>query len=445
MNRYVDQAVQAIIRPIEGKFLQVRCNTACTPAEVTVGMGESWSVLACKEVYGKGIKAVLEQDFESCCVDLTAAAKLGDTGIFAAAEGIYGGAYKMKNSLTFTCEPSIPCYACGEGFTDEVLEKAVVLAKNIMQARNLLNRPGNMLTPALFAQQAKVMAEGLPIEVQVYSKEEMEQLGMGAILAVGTSSGNDPCMIVMRYNGDPDSDERLGYVGKGITYDTGGYNLKPGNSLYPMKGDMGGAAAVMAAICAIAANGVKANVTAVIPACENRITPTSFLPGDVITSYSGQTIEIFSTDAEGRLILCDGLTWAIRNEKATRLVDVATLTGAVVVMLGRVATGVMANDDDWYAALEQAGDVAGERYWRMPHFPEYEELIESDYADIRNTTKDGCSSIAAALFLKRFTEDVPWLHLDIAGTADVKSPVWQHQVKGGTGTATATLYHLADK
>ena len=185
------------------------------------------------------------------------------------------------------------------------------------------------------------------------------------------------------------------------------------------------------------------NVTAVIPACENRISNLSLLPGDLITSFSGKTIEVLNTDAEGRLILCDALTWAIRKEQATRLVDAATLTGAIYAMLGHVAAGVMTNDEDWFAALEAAAAHSGERFWRIPTFPEYETLIDSDLADVRNTTKDGCGAIAAGLFLKRFTEDVPWLHLDIAGSADCKKPVWQHQVPGATGTAVSTLYHLA--
>ena len=152
---------------------------------------------------------------------------------------------------------------------------------------------------------------------------------------------------------------------------------------------------------------------------------------------------MLNTDAEGRLLLCDAVTWAIREEKATRLVDVATLTGAIYAMLGHVATGVMTNDDEWFSRLEDASRQSGERFWKIPTYPEYEKLIESDYADVRNTTKDGCGAIAAGLFIKKFTEDKPWMHLDIAGTADVKSPIWQHQVSGATGAAASTLYYLA--
>ena len=188
---------------------------------------------------------------------------------------------------------------------------------------------------------------------------------------------------------------------------------------------------------------MKVNVTAIVPACENRISPDSAVPGDVISTLSGQSVEVLNTDAEGRLILADALTWAVREEGCTHLVDAATLTGAVWAMLGYVAAGVMASDDGWYARLEAAAALSGERYWRMPAFPEYEKLIESDLADVRNTSKDGCGAITAGLFLRRFTEGRPWMHLDIAGTASVKSPVWQHQTPGATGAAVSTLFHLA--
>ena len=198
-----------------------------------------------------------------------------------------------------------------------------------------------------------------------------------------------------------------------------------------------------AAVRAIAAAGLPVNVTAVVPCCENRISTTSLLPGDLIGSLSGKTIEVFNADAEGRLILADGLTWAIRKEGCTHLVDAATLTGAICAMLGYVATGVMASDDGWYAALERAAAHSGERFWRMPDFPEYEKLIRGDLGDVRNTSRDGCGAITAGLFLRHFTEGLPWLHLDIAGTADNKGYVWEHQVPGATGTAVSTLFHLA--
>lgn len=445
MNRYGNQTVDARALPVEGEYLLTRYYLReGASTEITVGMGENWNVLACKEAYGKAVKCALELKYESCVFDLTPAAKLGREGVFAAVEGVYGGAYRQKFALEDKCEPAIAVYASGDGFTDDDLAAAVALAKRILQVRNLVNRPANLLTPRLFAEALSAMAKGLPVEVQVLSRDELAVKGLNAMLSVGDSSGNEPCLIVLRYNGAPESEERLGYVGKGVTCDSGGYCLKSAGSMAGMKGDMAGGAAVAGAVCALAQNGAKVNVTAVIPACENRISPTSSLPGDLVTSFSGQTIEVLNTDAEGRLLLCDAVTWAIREEKATRLVDVATLTGAIYAMLGHVTTGVMTNNDDWFACLEAAAEKSGERFWKMPTYPEYEKLIESDYADVRNTTKDGCGAIAAGLFIKKFTEDRPWMHLDIAGTADGGSPVWQHQVSGATGAATSTLYYLAE-
>ncbi|MBR2895672.1 MAG: leucyl aminopeptidase family protein [Oscillospiraceae bacterium] len=444
MKHYRNETVEARVLPVEGEYLRTRyqmCDNEVT--RITVGMGEDWTVLACKEVYGKAVKCALELGCESCAFDLTPAAQLGKEGIFAAVEGVYGGAYRQKFTLEDRCVPAIACYAEGSGWTDEDLNRASALARSILQVRNLVNRPANLLTPEMFGTALTNMAQQLPVSVQVYHRDELAERGLNALLSVGDSSGNAPCMIVMRYNGAPDSDTRLGYVGKGVTCDTGGYCLKSRQSMAGMKGDMAGGAAVAGALCALAANGVKVNVTAVIPACENRISPSSSLPGDLVTSFSGKTIEVLNTDAEGRLLLCDAVTWAIREENATHLVDAATLTGAIYAMLGHVATGVMTNDDAWFARLEDASRQSGERFWKIPAYPEYERLIESDYADLRNTTKDDCGAIAAGLFIKHFTEDRPWMHLDIAGTADVNSPVWQHQVSGATGAAASTLYYLA--
>ena len=444
MQRYDDRPVQAQVLPVEGPYLRTRYQLSPEgPAKITVGMGEAWSPLACKEVYAKGVKTALALESESCLFDLTAAARLGRAGLCAALEGVYGGAYRQKYALTDALEPPLSCWAGGEGWAEEDLRAAVELARSIIQVRNLVNRPANLLPPEVFARALADMGEGLPIDARVYSRQELKDLGLGAFLSVGDSSGSAPAMAVLRYTGAPESGERLGYIGKGVTCDTGGYCLKPGKSMEGMKGDMAGGAAVAAAVRALAATGARVNVTAVIPAGENRISREGTLPGDLIQSLSGQTIEVLNTDAEGRLILADALTWAIREEGCTRLVDAATLTGAICAMLGNVAAGVMASDDGWYERLLAAAELSGERYWRMPDFPEYEKLIESDLADVRNTSKDGCGAITAGLFLKRFTQGLPWLHLDIAGTADGKKPVWQHQVPGATGAAVSTLYHLA--
>lgn len=444
IQRYHNEPVGLRVTPEPGDYLKLHDRILPDGSEqITVGRGGSWSVLACKEVYGKASKAVQASGAKSAVFDLSAAAELGRDGLLAAAEGICGGAYQMKYTLSDQWEPEFACYASGEGWQEQDLQLGWTLAESILRTRSLVNRPANLLTPERLAAALTEQCAGLPVETQCYDRGTLHELGLEAFLAVGDSSGHSPVLAVLRYTGAPDSAERLGLVGKGVTVDSGGYNLKSSGSMAGIKGDMAGGAAVAAAVRAIAAAGIPVNVTAVVPCCENRISTTSLLPGDLIGSLSGKTIEVFNADAEGRLILADGLTWAIRKEGCTRLVDVATLTGAICAMLGYVATGVMASDDGWYAALERAAAHSGERFWRMPDFPEYEKLIRGDLGDVRNTSRDGCGAITAGLFLRHFTEGLPWLHLDIAGTADNKGYVWEHQVPGATGTAVSTLFHLA--
>ena len=408
---------------------------------IRVGRGSRRDILACKELYGKAVKTALELECTACAFDPGPASELGQNGLFAAAEGVCGGAYQKKFALSGRWEPELACSFPG---ADEAqLKKAWELARSIMETRGLVNRPSNLLWPEEFARQLKEMTGGLPIEAELYDRQALEKLGLRALLTVGGSSAHAPVLAVLRYTGAPESRRRLGLAGKGVTVDSGGYSLKPASAMAGIKGDMAGGAAAAAAVRALAANGAAVNVTAVVPICENRISNASMLPGDVITSFSGKTIEILNADAEGRLILADALAWAAEREGCTHLVDIATLTGAICAMLGFVTTGVMASDDEFYACLTRAAARSGEKFWRMPDDPEYETLIESDYADVRNTSKDGCGAITAGLFLKKFTAGRPWLHLDIAGTADNTGIVWQHQVPGATGTAVSTLYHLA--
>lgn len=446
---------------------------------IRVGRGARRDVLRCKELYGKAVKTALELECTACTFDPQPALELGADGLFAAAEGVCGGAYRKKFALDDRCAPELVCSFPGLGTAPDfdvaeagahgapdfdssdaamsaeaaqavspegaakVMRRAWALALCIMEARNLVNRPANLLRPEELARRLTAMAEGLPVQAEVYDAAALERLGLNGLLTVGASSRFPPALVVLRYTGAPERAERLGLVGKGVTVDTGGYCLKSAASMAGIKGDMAGGAAVAAAVRALALHGAAVNVTAVVPVCENRISDGSMTPGDVITSLSGQTIEILNADAEGRLILADGLTWAAEHEACTHLVDVATLTGAICAMLGYVTTGVTASDDASYAALLRAAMHSGEKFWRMPDDEEYEKLIESDYADVRNTSKDGCGAITAGLFLRKFSAGRPWLHLDIAGTADNSGFVWQHQVPGATGTAVSTLYHLA--
>lgn len=264
---------------------------------------------------------------------------------------------------------------------------------------------------------------------------------MEAFLTVGNSALHPPRLIVLRYRGGGDEDP-ICLVGKGVTCDTGGYCLKAASSMKGIKGDMAGAAAVWGAVLALAANHVPVNVTAVIPSVENRISPDSYIPGDIIASMSGKTIEVGNTDAEGRLILADGVTYAIREEHAARIVDIATLTGAVVGMFGFTTAGYLSNNEGFSDAFQAAYHRSGEQYWPLPTFPEYRKMIESPLADLSNTSSDGCGTITAGLFIGAFAEDKPWIHIDIAGTAWVDSPRFEYQTKGATGAGVTTLYEL---
>ena len=253
---------------------------------IRVGRGGRRDILACKELYGKAVKTARELDCTACAFDLCAAAELGQEGLFAAVEGVCGGAYQKKFALDGRWEPELTCSFPGADAVQ--LKKAWELARSIMQTRNLVNCPSNLLWPNMFAQRLKDMAEGLPIEAELYDRQALERLGLRALLTVGDSSAHAPVMAVLRYTGAPGSRRRLGLVGKGVTVDSGGYCLKAASSMAGIKGDMAGGAAAAAAVRALAANGAAVNVTAVVPICENRISNASMLPGDVITSFSGK-------------------------------------------------------------------------------------------------------------------------------------------------------------
>ena len=443
---YENQPVSARVRLTDDDYLRTRYYLHPDgTADITVGRGRDWTVLACKECYGKAIKTVLDLEPDSCVFDLSPAARLGQPGLNAALEGILGGSHRKADCLTDVRCPALTCYVLRQRLHPAPAHRRLA-AGGGHYGRPQLCKPPRQPADAewILAARLTALAQGLPIETAVYDRQQLEDLGLRGLLTVGGSSGHPPALVVLRYTGAPEDSRRVGFVGKGVTVDSGGYCLKSASSMAGIKGDMAGGAAAAAALHALARHGVRVNVTAVIPTCENRISPTSMLPGDRITLFSGQTVEILNADAEGRLILADGLTWAIRREGCTHLVDIATLTGAVYAMLGYVTTGVMASDDEWYGCLTRAAGHSGERFWRMPDFPEYEDLIRSDYADVRNTSKDGCGAITAGLFLKHFTQGLPWLHLDIAGTADNNTGItWQHQTPGATGAAVSTLYYLA--
>lgn len=325
----------------------------------------------------------------------------------------------------------------------ERLEEVNNIVDGVIKARDLINEPANVIYPETLADEAVKIGAESGFEVQVFDEKACKEFGMKAFLSVGMGSAKKPRLIVMRYMGDNDNSEVLGLVGKGLTYDSGGYSLKPSNSMVGMNGDMGGAAAVIGAMTAIAKNKLKKNVVAVVAACENLVSGEAYKPGDIIGSMAGKTIEVLNTDAEGRLTLIDAITYIIEKEGATKVIDLATLTGAAIVALGNYTTALMSNDEDFYDEFMRAANVTDEIFWRMPTFKHYRKQILGETADLKNVDANGAGTIVAGMFLKEFAQDKPWIHLDIAGTSDTKSPISEYIVKGGTGTPVRTLYYLA--
>lgn len=326
----------------------------------------------------------------------------------------------------------------------EKIEEASNIVDGIIVARDLVNEPANILYPETLAERAVSIGSESGFEVEVFDEKQIEDLGMKAFLEVAKGSVHKPRLIVMRYNGDADSNEKVGLVGKGLTFDTGGYSLKPSSSMDTMKSDMGGAAAVIGTMQALAKNKAKKNVVAVVAACENAISGGSYKPGDIIGSMAGKTIEVLNTDAEGRLTLVDAVTYIIEKENVDKVVDVATLTGAVLVALGTDITGVLSNSDEFYEELLVAAKRSGEKFWRLPNDKCYKKLYKGDFADLKNTGGRYAGTITAGMFIEEFVQDKPWLHLDIAGTS------WTDggndtTPKGGTGAPVATLYELVVK
>ncbi len=332
-----------------------------------------------------------------------------------------------------------------EELTEEVarpaLHRAAAISRGVTLARDLGNEPASTLTPEVFADRARTVAGECGLEIEVLGQGELAEIGATATLAVGAGSSHSPRLIRLSFRPESDvsSGKVIGLVGKAITFDTGGYSIKPYEGMLSMKGDMAGGAAVLGAMAALRELKCQSAVEATICAAENMISGTAFRPGDVLRGMNGVTIEILSTDAEGRLVLADGLVDTARRG-ATELIDLATLTGAAVVALGDGTTALFANDDRLADGLLAAAAVAGERMWRMPLTEELEQKIEGDIADIKNTGGRAGGAITAALFLRHFSEGLPWAHLDIAGSAR-QEKASSLGPKGATGVGVRTLLH----
>lgn len=317
------------------------------------------------------------------------------------------------------------------------------VAEGVVLARDLVTEPANVLTPATFANRCVALAR-LDLDVEVYGPEKMRELGFGALLGVAQGSANDPRMVVMRWTGDPEGGEPLAFIGKGVTFDTGGISIKPAQGMEEMKFDMAGAAAVAGLMAALAGRKAKVNAVGLLGLVENMPSGTAQRPGDVVTTASGQTVEVINTDAEGRLVLAD-VMWYCQERFAPRfMIDLATLTGAMVVALGHETCGFFSNNDELAGHIHEVGEITGERMWRMPLGDAYDRLIKSDIADMKNIGGRPGGAITAAQFLQRFTNSKTWAHLDIAGVA------WATKdnaitPKGATGFGVRLLDSLVAK
>jgi len=413
-----------------------------------VGMGKEFEERnQIKEVYAAAVKEMKKYRIKEFSCDIAQVMKgYGEEALRDIVEGLILGEYEPEHF------PAREKYECTVSLTggrwtkeqEQVVQEMISVLQGVMLARDMVNKPANMLRPSDFVREISEFMKGLPIEIVVFSKDELEEMGMAGLLMVGGSSTFPPYLFVMRYL--PKKEGPItGLVGKGVTCDTGGYCIKPAGSMEGIKGDMAGGAAVAGAVFALAKNEIMENVVAVIPMCENKIAPDAYIPGDVITSYSGKTIEVLNTDAEGRLILADAISYAVQNEQTERIVDIATLTGAVAVALGGQVAGTLSQNEEFYQKFQKAFETSGERYHRLPWYREHETMIKSTIADVKNVGGNYSGSITAGLFLKRFVEDRPWIHLDIGGTASVDPPLFAYQSKGATGAGVTSLYYLCKK
>lgn len=418
---------------------------------LAMNLGKDATAEAARRGAAKAVRAVRELGAHSLVVDAAPVERaLGADGLAALAQGAELACYRQESWKEQRGEEEegekkpFTLYIAGVGKPDAgaVLGEAEILTRAVCFARNLTNRPGNLLTPDMMAQAMAQAAEKAGVEAEILDEGQTRALGMGAFHAVGDSAAHPPRLIVLRWRGGQDGAAPIALVGKGVCFDTGGYNLKSNAGMRDMRSDMAGAAAVCAAVLALAESHVPVNVTAVIPAVENRLSPDSMTAGDVVRSMSGKTIQINNTDAEGRLILADAVTYAIQREGADRVVDVATLTGACVAALGHLTAGLVSNSDELCGAFLDAAAQSGEQYWRFPTFPEYKKMIESPVADLCNQSSDGCGAITAGLFVGAFAQDRPWVHVDIAGTAWMDRPRREYQSAGATGAGVTTLYRL---
>ncbi|MGC9949929.1 MAG: leucyl aminopeptidase [Bryobacteraceae bacterium] len=412
-----------------------------------VGKPEKFNAAELRKAVGAAIRHLKSKSIKDAAIWLDAAQAGGDY-VSAAVEGAILGnfetdRYKTDKKDVKSVERFTVVVAGGGPHLEAAVERGRIIAEAQNFTRELANEPPNRLTPLALAEYARRMAEEFGLEYEALDRDRMAQLGMGSLLGVAIGSAEPPVLIVLRYRpaAAPQGSVHLGLVGKGVTFDTGGISIKPADGMEKMKYDMAGGAAMIGAMRALAQLQPTIPVTALIPAVENMPGSRAQRPGDIVTSLNGKTIEVINTDAEGRLILADALTYA-QKLGCTHLVDAATLTGAVVVALGHYNVGLFANDDALRERVMLAARAEGEKMWHMPLEDDYKDYLKNAYADISNVGGRYGGAVTAAMFLKEFADPTPWVHLDIAGTAwlDEGKPFL---AKGPTGVPLRTMVRLA--
>lgn len=433
---YEVEAVNSLALLYEGKLLQltiVGCGEGkeCTPANF-------------RKAAGVAARTLQKQKVTTAIVAVPLLLKATRAHYLQAiAEGLYLGAYKFTECKG-EAKPATECKlqitsAVENG--EEVLAQAEAIAQGVSLTRNLVNRPGNWVNPAVMAAEAQKVAEAYGLEIEVLDEKAMAAKGMNAILAVGQGSKNPPRMITLKYSGAGDA-PYTAFVGKGITFDSGGISIKPGENMGEMKDDMAGAGAVLGAMQAIAQMKLPCNIIAILSCAENMPGGNAQRPGDVVKAANGKTIEVVNTDAEGRMVLADAV-WYACEQGAKRVIDIATLTGAVIIALGDETSAIITNNDELAENIKAAGKKAGEGFWQLPSLPECKEAIKSDVADLLNSAGRAGGCITGGLFIGEFIkEGVEWAHLDIGGTSTA-SKTSGFKVKGGTGFGAMTLIRYA--
>jgi leucyl aminopeptidase len=458
VDRALDGAISQLVKQgeIKGKLNEVTLlhSQGKLPASrvIVVGLGKKPELSvdkvrgavaeACRWLRQKGVGSLasVPQGAGSNSIDL-------ESAVQAVTEGALLGLYtfrryitKKENDFSEIKQLLIVSREKGKSLLERAITRGKIMAEAANWARDLVNEPANYMTPSQMAETARELAKSYGLKVEVLEQEQMAAAGMGALLGVAQGSQQPPKFIVLNYRGSDSDKVDIALVGKGITFDSGGISIKPSEGMADMKGDMAGGAAVMAALSAIARLKTKINVMAVVPATENLPSGKALKPGDILTAMNGKTIEVLNTDAEGRLILADALSYTVKIG-ARFIIDVATLTGACRVALGTLCSGAFSNNQELADRVIAAGNEAGELAWPLPMYDEYREQLKSDVADIKNIGGRYGGAITAAKFLAEFIGDTPWVHLDIAGTSESDKEKG-YLVKGATGVPVRTLINL---